>query len=171
MNKAVFLDRDGTINVDYGYVYQYEKFDYIEGVTDALKMLQDMGYLLIIITNQSGVARGYYTQEDVELLHEKVCNDLQKKGITLTHIYYCPHLSGCTCRKPQTELFYKAAREYQIDMGSSIAVGDRLRDLTICQEQPVMGFWITDDEEAAPEGIYKVKDMRDIIPILKGTTE
>ena len=148
MKKAVFLDRDGTINVDYGYVYQYEKFEFIEGVLETLKKLQKMGYALIIVTNQSGIARGYYTEEDMHLLHKKMCEDLEKEGIQITDIYYCPHLTGCTCRKPQLELFYRATKEHDIDLSHSIAVGDKMRDLSLCENEPVLGFWITQEEQS-----------------------
>lgn len=168
MNKAVFLDRDGTINVDYGYVHEYEKFDFIDGVTDTLKALQQAGYLLIIITNQSGIARGYYTEEDLNELHKKVCKDLENEGIYITQIYYCPHLSGCTCRKPLLGMFYQAAKEHNIDMSSSIAIGDNLRDLEICKAEAVEGFWITDSDEKVHDRIHKVYDIREVTALLKG---
>lgn len=181
MNKAVFLDRDGTINVDYGYVYQYEKFEYIDGVKETLRTLQDMGYKLIIITNQSGIARGYYTEEDMKALHEKMCADLENEGIHIEDIYYCPHLSGCSCRKPKTSLFYRAAREHKIDFARSIAVGDKIRDLCICGEEPVKGFLISSskdkevldttviDSEADKfyKEIVQIEDMREIPAYLK----
>ena len=170
MNKAVFLDRDGTINVDYGYVYQPEKFDYIEGVMDSLKQLHEMGYLLIVITNQSGIARGYYTEEAVRSLHQKMCRELAEYGAPVTHVYYCPHLTGCTCRKPLTGMFYQAARDYDINMAQSLAVGDKLRDLTICEQEPVEGFWITQSEEPAPDGIHKISHLRDIVTFINENT-
>ena len=168
MNKAVFLDRDGTINVDYGYVHEYEKFDFIDGVTDTLKALQQAGYLLIVITNQSGIARGYYTEEDLNELHKKVCKDLEDEGIHITQIYYCPHLTGCTCRKPQLGMFYQAAREHNIDMSRSIAIGDNLRDLEICKAEEVEGFWITESDEEVAKRVHKVQDIREVISLLKG---
>ncbi len=171
MNKAAFLDRDGTINIDYGYVYQYEKFEYIDGVKETLKKLQDMGYLLIIITNQSGVARGYYTEEDVKKLHRRMCEDLENQGIHITDIYYCPHLTGCSCRKPQLELFYRAAKEHNIDMSRSIAIGDKMRDLSLCEKEPVEGFLISNEElDFAGEiglGITRVNSIRNVAEILK----
>lgn len=170
MNKAIFLDRDGTINVDYGYVHQPEKFDFIEGVKDTLKELHDMGYLLIVITNQSGIARGYYTKEDVNLLHEQMCSELKGYGAPVEHVYYCPHLSGCTCRKPLTGMFYQAAEDYNIDMAQSAAVGDKLRDLTICEQEPVEGFWITQSQQDAPEGIRKITHLREMLPYLRHGT-
>lgn len=170
MNKAVFLDRDGTINVDYGYVYQYEKFEYIDGVTETLKKLQQMGYLLIVITNQSGVARGYFTEEDVKSLHQKMCEDLEKQGITITDIYYCPHLTGCTCRKPQLELFYRAAADHNVDLSRSIAIGDKIRDLSLCEKESALGFLISPvetDLENGTERITRVKNIREVISILE----
>ncbi len=175
MNKAVFFDRDGTINIDYGYVYQYYRFDFIDGVKETMKELKNMGYLLIIITNQSGVARGYYTEKDVIELHEKVCSDLKREGIDIDGIYYCPHLSGCTCRKPLTGMFYQAAEEHDIDFSNSVAVGDKIRDLSICGEEPVRGFLVNREdgytEEEPKYEIYnkiiKVNNIRDILKYLR----
>lgn len=170
MNKAVFLDRDGTINVDYGYVYQYDKFVFIDGVIEALKRFQELGYLLIIITNQSGIARGYYTEEDMKLLHKQMCDRLEEEGVHITAVYHCPHLGdACDCRKPKTGLFYRAAEEYDIDMSGSIAIGDKLRDLSICEQEPVRGFWITDSKEQMfDNSIVKVHAMKDVIPYVEG---
>ena len=163
MNKASFLDRDGTINVDYGYVYQYEKFEFIDGVVDTLKKLQGKGYLLIIITNQSGIARGYFSEEDMKSLHQKMCDDLLKQGVKIDAIYYCPHLDGCECRKPGVELFYKAAKDFDIDFSESIVIGDRLRDLSICEKENVRGFWITKENSAVAKNITKVCQISDIL--------
>lgn len=93
LNKAVFLDRDGTINSDEGhyYIYKPEDFVFNPGVIEGLKRLQKAGYLLIVITNQGGIAKGIYTREDMFKVHEKMCAELEKHGVTLTKIYYCPH--------------------------------------------------------------------------------
>lgn len=155
MNKAVFLDRDGTINIDTGYVYKYEDFKFIDGVEAALKLLKDYGYLLVIVTNQSGIARGFYSEEEFLELHRKINLELSKKGIYIDGLYYCPHLTGCVCRKPQTTLFMRAAEELNIDLKNSFAIGDRMRDLQICTEQPVKGYLITNEmqkTEEIPEG-------------------
>ena len=105
LNKAVFLDRDGTINSDEGhyYIYKPEDFVFNPGVIEGLKRLQKAGYLLIVITNQGGIAKGIYTREDMFKVHEKMCAELEKHGVTLTKIYYCPHhesIKTCVCRKP-----------------------------------------------------------------------
>ncbi len=153
MNKAIFLDRDGTINVEKHYLYKISDFEYIDGVIGGLKILSDMGYLLVIVTNQSGIARGYYTEEEYLILDRWMKNDLAKRGIHVAGSYYCPHISNgtvlqyaidCDCRKPKTSLFWKAARELNIDLDCSFAIGDKERDLSICDESEVKGILLTD---------------------------
>ena len=149
MNKAIFLDRDGTINVDKDYLYKIEDFEYVPGAVDGLKKLYDAGYLLIVITNQSGIARGYYKEEDYFSLDEWMKADLLSKGVKIAATYYCPHhpeakiekyKCDCKCRKPGTELFWRAQKDFDIDMSKSFAIGDKKRDLSICEEAPVKGI-------------------------------
>ena len=154
MNKAVFLDRDGTINIDKEYLYKVEDFEYLPGAVEGLKKLGDAGYLLIVITNQSGIARGYYTEEDYRHMDEWMKANLLTKGVRITASYYCPHLPNadvlqyrceCKCRKPGTELFWRAQKDFDIDMSQSFAIGDKMRDLAICKEAPVTGIFFGDD--------------------------
>ncbi len=149
LNKAVFLDRDGVINVDKGYVYKIEDFEYVPGAIDSLLKYQEQGYLLIIITNQSGIARGYFTEEQYLILEQWMLADLKSKGVMVTACYYCPHLPDavvpkyrckCECRKPGTALFHRAAQDYDIDFSHSIAIGDKERDLAICNETSTKGI-------------------------------
>lgn len=156
MNKVVFLDRDGTINVEKNYLYKIEEFEYIDGAVDALRILQDLGYMLIIITNQSGIARGFYTEADFLQLNHWMIEDLREKGVQIEKVYYCPHhpegviaeYSGaCDCRKPGTGLFWQAQKELQIDMAKSYAIGDKIRDLAICKESDVHGILLDDREK------------------------
>lgn len=158
-NKAIFLDRDGTINVDKGYVYKTEDFEFIPGAIGALKLLQDKGYLLIIVTNQSGIARGYYTEEEYNFLTEYMLEQLKESGINITDVLYCPHLIGapikkynkqCECRKPNIGLYLEAQRKWNIDFSKSYAVGDKLRDCAICEKTSCRGFVI--DEEISKQG-------------------
>ena len=143
MQKAVFLDRDGTINKDFGYVYKPEDFCFLDGVIEGLRLLQEAGFLLIVITNQSGIARGYYTEEEYLKLEQYVDETLRKEGVHLTQTYHCPHLDeDCNCRKPKTGLFYQAAKDWDIDFSESYAIGDKERDLCICREQPVEGILV-----------------------------
>lgn len=162
MNNAVFLDRDGTINVDKGYIYRIEDFEYLEGAVEGLELLQEAGYLLIIVTNQSGMARGYYTEEKYTKLNRWMISDLANRGVHIAGTYYCPHLPQgivpeysiqCSCRKPMTDLFEKAARELDIRWKGSCAIGDKERDLCICEKYPVRGILLSDSvwDGHAPE--------------------
>lgn len=172
MNKAAFLDRDGTINIDKDYLYRIEDFEYLPGAIDGLRLLQDRGYLLIIITNQSGIARGIYEEEDYLRLDAWMKEDLANKGISITASYYCPHLvhgkimqfaMDCDCRKPKPGMFYKAASDWNIDIDNSIAIGDRLRDLSICEETECKGILLSESEPAdgIPSNIYQYKNWED----------
>ncbi len=136
--KAAFLDRDGVINVDRGYVYRIEDFTLIDGVLEAAKRLYDAGFKLVIITNQSGIARGFYKESDLSLLNEHILKIFREVGAPLSGIYCCPHLPDaplqayrkiCDCRKPAPGLFLKAAKELDLDLEKSLAFGDKERDL------------------------------------------
>jgi len=141
MKKAVFLDRDGTINIDSGYVYRREDFKLISGAAEGLKLLQDAGYQLVIVTNQSGIARGYYTEDQFRELCAYMDELLSMYGIKKIPVYYCPHIGEiCNCRKPKLGLFYKAAQQLCIDFKTSWAIGDQERDLSICDVEPVQGI-------------------------------
>ena len=137
MNRVVFLDRDGTINVDYGYVGSIDKFDFINGAIDGLKILSDLGFLLIVISNQSGVGRGYFSEDDVKNVNNYMVKELKKNGVVISSVYYCPHVDSdnCDCRKPKLKLFYDAVKKYNIDLDSSYAIGDKERDLSIIKTE------------------------------------
>ncbi|AAP96438.1 D-glycero-beta-D-manno-heptose-1,7-bisphosphate 7-phosphatase [[Haemophilus] ducreyi] len=136
--KAVFLDRDGTLNIDHGYVHQIDDFQFIEGVGKALKQLQDKGYLLVLVTNQSGIARGYFSEQQFQQLTEWMDWSLDEDyGVVLDGIYYCPHYpegqgeyqQKCDCRKPKAGMFQQAIKDLNIDPAQSYMVGDKLEDL------------------------------------------
>lgn len=152
MNRAVFLDRDGTINVDKGYVHSPKDFELLPGSVEGLRLLQDNGFLLIIITNQSGIGRQYFTESEYLEFQCWVAEELDKNGIHIDAQYYCPHIDedDCYCRKPRTGLFEKAAKDFNIDWGKSYAIGDRMRDLTVCGEKDMRGYLISTEEEISP---------------------
>lgn len=159
MDKAVFLDRDGTINEERSYLYRIEDFAYMDGAVEALHILEELGYLLIIITNQSGIARGYYTEEEFLRLNQWMIKDLKQKGIHIAEVYFCPHHPDgivkkyavmCGCRKPGTEFFWKAQKIFQIDMARSYAIGDRMRDISICRESGVQGIILGESGKDIP---------------------
>jgi len=131
--KAAFLDRDGVINEDYGYVGNIEKFEFKEGIFELLKFLQERGYELFIVTNQSGIARGFYSKDDFHSLMDYMINELKKRDIKITDYRFCPHhpdITGeCECRKPKPGMILSLAKEYNIDLKKSIMIGDSLSDI------------------------------------------
>jgi len=131
-NKAVILDRDGTLNVDEkGYTHKIEDFKLHEGVIEGLKQLKD--YRLFIITNQSGIGRGYYKEQDMHNFNQHLLKELKKHGIKIEEIYFCPHLpeEKCDCRKPKTKFIKEAEKEYNINMKESWVIGDHPWDIQL----------------------------------------
>lgn len=141
MVRAVFLDRDGTINIEKDYLCHIDDFEFIPGTPEAIRRLNQAGFLVIVVTNQSGVARGYYTEEDVEILHRQIDRHLALSGAHVDAWLYCPHHpSGrgsyglpCSCRKPLPGMLTEAARRYDIDLTNSIMIGDKLDDIAAGQ--------------------------------------
>jgi len=131
VNKAVFLDRDGTINVDFGYVFNPDKLKFINGVVDSLKMLIEAGYMLIIITNQSGIGRGLFTEKDAMNFNKYLCEKLSYLGIEITDVFMCVHSpeDNCVCRKPSPYLINEAIKKYNIDITTSFMLGDKPSDV------------------------------------------
>ncbi|MBQ7502076.1 HAD family hydrolase [bacterium] len=138
-NKAVFLDRDGTLLEEVHYLAKTEDMRWIPGVREALARLYKEGWLLIIVTNQSGIARGYFTQRETDAIYEQMQRDLQSCGAEFAHMYCCPHHPeysrlpeerNCSCRKPLPGMFLQAQREFGLNMTECAAFGDRLRDLS-----------------------------------------
>lgn len=156
MNKAVFLDRDGTINVEKHYLYKIEDFELFHGAVLGLKMLQEAGYMLIILTNQSGIGRGYYTEDEFSVLNEWMIKELEQQGVLISRVYYCPHLPDaeiekyriiCNCRKPALGMFVQAMKDFNIDLSKSFAIGDKIRDCSICVETECRGYLIGSNEK------------------------
>ncbi len=134
MNKAVFIDRDGVINSDEGhyYVYRVEDFVFNPHVKDSLAALKQNGYLLIMITNQGGVAKGEYTEEDIQKVHQFMQNKLMESKANFDAIYYCPHhdsVATCDCRKPKPGMILQAIKDFDIDPKQSFLIGDSKRDI------------------------------------------
>lgn len=147
--KAVFLDRDGTLNVDVAYLYEIEKFKWIPGAKEALKYLTEQGYTLFVVTNQSGVARGYFPEERVHELHGFIQRELDEVGVKIEKFYYCPHLPDgpipkyaieCDCRKPKPGMILQACKEYDIDKEKSFLVGDGKRDVEAAEAAGIRGY-------------------------------
>ncbi len=169
--KAIFLDRDGTINVEKDYLYKIEDFEFLPGVIDALRLLQSAGYLLIIITNQSGIARGYYKKEDFQKLNDWMLGELKKHGVDIAKVYYCPHHPtakieqyriDCECRKPKLGMFRQAVRDFNLDLDSCYTIGDKIRDCAICENTGCHGFLIADNEKPNVIDSVKAREVRNI---------
>lgn len=146
--KAIFLDRDGTINFDCGSPHRIEDLRILPGAVEGLQLLQDMGFLLVILTNQSGIARGMYGEAEYQQFTDELLARLRTEGVQVARVYHCPHLdSGCDCRKPATGMFRQAQKDFSIDYSQSYAIGDKVRDLCICNEEPVTGVLISSEPQ------------------------
>jgi D-glycero-D-manno-heptose 1,7-bisphosphate phosphatase len=142
--KAIFLDRDGVLNRERGqHTWRMEDFEVLPGVPDALRALQDAGYLLVVITNQSGIGLGLYGHADVDRVHGYLHAVLANRGVSLTAIHYCPHhpsAGKCLCRKPGSLLLERAIARHDIDPRSSLMIGDRDRDMEAAAAVGVRGI-------------------------------
>lgn len=138
MNKALFLDRDGVINVEKNYVHKIEDFEFIDGIFELTKSFQKMGYLIIVITNQAGIGRGYYSEKDFHILNDWMIEQFEKKGIRITEVYYCPfhpthgigkYKKDSFDRKPNPGMILKARDMYNINLCESFLIGDKESDI------------------------------------------
>lgn len=145
MNKAVFLDRDGVINVERGYTHRLEDFIILPDLIESLQEFLRRGYLLVVVSNQSGIAKNLYKQEEVEVLHAYLIGVLKQYNIQLSEIYYCVHhpdVSKCICRKPDSLFVEKALARFQIDAAKSFFIGDKERDVEAAEKAGVKGILI-----------------------------
>lgn len=131
MQKVIFLDRDGVINIEKDYLYKVEDFEFVDGVFDALKYFQSLGYKLIVVTNQSGISRGYYTKDDFDKLTVWMVEQFRKNDIILDGVFCCPHgpNDNCNCRKPKTGMVDESLKLFDIDFENSWLIGDKDSDI------------------------------------------
>ena len=133
MQKVLFLDRDGVINIEKDYLYKVEDFEFIDGIIDLCKYYESNGYVILVVTNQSGIARNYYTQADFSLLTYWMIEKFASYGVSISQVYHCPHhpsISGkCSCRKPKPGMLLEAQKHFDIDFKNSIIIGDKERDI------------------------------------------
>ncbi len=170
--KAIFLDRDGVINKEKNYLYKKEDFEFIDGVFDACKYFQKLGYQLIIITNQSGIARGYYQEEDFQKLTQWMLRKFTNQGLRILDVFFCPHGPGstCSCRKPQPGMLLEAREKYNIDMKNSWMIGDKEADVGAANaagiENTILVKTGHDIDEANSDAKFILKSMQDTIQII-----
>ena len=153
MNRpAVFIDRDGTINEQMGYINHISRFVLLPGTAEGIRLLNRHQYLAIIVSNQSGVARGYFPMELIDRVHLHMKDLLAKEGASIDGIFFCPHYPRgsvpeysveCDCRKPRTGLIQKACEEFDIDMKNSYVIGDRCSDIELAERSNLQGIMVT----------------------------
>ena len=152
MNKAAFFDRDGTINVNTGHLHEAEKLVFVPGAPELIRSYNEQGYLVIVVTNQAGIAKGYYTENQMHELHRVMNERLQAEyGAHIDAFYFCPHhpdfTGECDCRKPKTGMLERAIREHDIDSKKSIMFGDKEHDIICAQKIGIEGRYIQKELE------------------------
>ena len=169
MNKAIFLDRDGVLNVDLGYVYKKSDFSIIEGVIEALTFFSGIGFMLIVITNQSGIRRGLYSEEEFLELNGFMLDLFKKASIEITDVFYCPHspADNCSCRKPKTELIDTAVAKYNIDRSASYLIGDKLTDIEAGRSAGLAKSFLVDNGFAGANKTNEVESFNNLSEIAK----
>lgn len=159
--KAVFLDRDGVINLDRAYVHTWEEFAFVPGAVDAMRRLRDAGYVLVVVTNQSGLARGMYTEAQFQTLTQHMCNALAEAGAEVEAVYHCPHhpkgsvpglAIDCDCRKPSPGMIHRGARELNLSLADSFLVGDKPSDIEAARAAGLGRAYIVESDNAESAG-------------------
>jgi D-glycero-D-manno-heptose 1,7-bisphosphate phosphatase len=170
MSKAVFLDRDGTVNEEVGYLTDVDKLRLIPGAGAAIKRLNEAGFKVVLVTNQSGVARGYFPEALVHEAHDRLFELLQREGARIDAVYYCPHhptagnspyTRECECRKPGTGLIDSAVKDLDIDVGSSYMVGDKWSDVELGQRAGVRDILVMSGYGSDEPGNKRPKHVKE----------
>jgi D-glycero-D-manno-heptose 1,7-bisphosphate phosphatase len=165
---ALFLDRDGTLNRDTGFVFRREDWEWLPGAREACRLATEAGVPIVVITNQSGVARGLYGHPEVQVLHQQLAEDLRAAGAHLTVAYYCPHLpahSVCLCRKPLTLLFERGLARVGAEPTRCLMLGDAMRDLVPAHQLGMRTAWVR-----VPEGLGTRPELHEPWPPDAGFT-
>lgn len=163
--KVLFLDRDGVINCDIGYLHEINKAKFVDGIFEFCKYFQDKGFKLIIVTNQSGIGRNYFSEEDFKILSNWMLRKFLEKGIHILDIFYCPHApeDNCNCRKPKSGLFIDAIRKFQIEIDQSWSIGDNERDITASISAGVKkNILLSNKNHPDTQAMYVLKSLKKI---------
>lgn len=172
MNKAVFLDRDGIVNIDNNYVYKVEDFEFCDGIFKVLQKFQKLGYLLIIITNQAGIARGFYDENDFFKLTEWMISKLYEHDIEIKKVYFCPHhpsfTGKCDCRKPNNGMILQAKDEFKIDLSNSILIGDKESDIEAGIKSGIDNTILVTQNSLFSKSKFKVNSINNVLDVING---
>jgi D-glycero-D-manno-heptose 1,7-bisphosphate phosphatase len=161
---AAFLDRDGVLNIDHGYVHKLEQFEWIDGAQEAVGLLNKAGYYVLVVTNQSGIARGFYDEAAVKSFHAHMQAGLETHGAHIDAFYYCPHhpegtiepfAVSCRCRKPGIGMLEQAAREWPIDIAASFMIGDRDDDIAAAAAFKIRGIKFNPQTDSLPDVVRR----------------
>lgn len=163
--KAVFFDRDGTLILDKEYLSEPSQIEYYPDTFSALKNIADKGYLLFIITNQSGIGRGLFTEEQMHLVHTKMSEDFKEHDIKIENFSFCPHSpdDNCTCRKPSPEMIVDMCEQYAIDPARSYMIGDKISDAQCGENAAMTGMTIHNLEEHSYKNLDSLTQLSEII--------
>jgi D-glycero-D-manno-heptose 1,7-bisphosphate phosphatase len=149
MKKALFLDRDGVINVEKEYLHKIKDFEFIDGIFELCRYYQDLGYMIFIVTNQSGIARKYYSELDFKILTNWMLQEFEHRNIKIKKVYHCPHhpdINGkCDCRKPEPGMILEAKKDFNIDLAHSLMVGDKERDIEAALNAGIKETYLFDE--------------------------
>jgi len=168
--KVVFLDRDGIVNEDIGYIYKIDEFKFMDGIFEICQRFINNGYSIIIVTNQSGIARGYYSMKDFRFLNAWMIDEFSKHNIDILDVFICPHGpdSGCNCRKPKPGMLIEASRKFDIDMKSSWMIGDSERDIEAANLAGINNTILLDSESSPSyaNSKFAISSLKEVIDIV-----
>jgi D-glycero-D-manno-heptose 1,7-bisphosphate phosphatase len=167
--KTIFLDRDGVINKEVGYLHKIKDFEFIDGVFEACLYFQSLGYQLIIVTNQSGIDRGYYNEDDFHIINNWMLEKFSNQGINILDVFFCPHgpESTCVCRKPKPGMFIQANDRYGIDMSNSWMIGDKEADVQAANAAGIQNTILVKSGHGIDEANSKAEFILDSIEQVK----
>lgn len=164
---ALFLDRDGVVNIEKNYLHKVEDFEFIDDIFALCKKYQTLGYLIVIVTNQSGIARGYYSEEDFALLTRWMVDVFDRENIHITDVYHCPHhpdISGeCSCRKPEPGMLLAAAKQHNIDLEKSLLIGDSERDITAAHRAGLKETYLFSPDAKSSKATKIIRALKELI--------
>ncbi|OCL83700.1 D-glycero-beta-D-manno-heptose 1,7-bisphosphate 7-phosphatase [Arcobacter porcinus] len=167
--KVIFLDRDGVINKDFGYVSKIENFNFCEGVFEACKEFLNLDFEIVIVTNQSGIGRGYYTIEDFKTLTNHMLNEFKKMDINILKVYFCPHNpdEDCSCRKPKNGMILEALNDFEIDLNNSWLIGDKLSDIECAKNANIPNRVLINEKDEKNKDFFVAKSLFDSLKYIK----